>query len=129
MKLKRKHLVTLVFVAILASCLGVLYYRATVPFDTAHQFIRHIHAHRFNAAKSMIAADNLGKLPPEYWDRLASTEFNDDMGWSVSYTPESLLHSVVIFWVNVPDGDDWIRDSSVQYFASGRLIKIQYSSL
>jgi len=105
-------------------CLGVLHYRATVPFDTAHRFIGHIHAHRVDAAKSMIAPKDLGKLPPEYWDRIANTQFNDNIGRSMSYTPESLLHSVVVFWVNVPDGDAWNRDSSVQYYASGRHVMI-----
>lgn len=115
---------TLTIVAAVVSVLGVLHYRATVPFDTVERFIGHIHAHRIDDAKAMIATQDLNRLPTEYWHRLANTQFNDDIGWSMSYTSESLLHSVVVFWINVPDGEGSNRDSSVQYYASGRLVTV-----
>jgi hypothetical protein len=123
LKLKRGHLITLIVLSGFLLCLGVLHHRATVPFRTTQQFVEHIHAHRMDAAKSMIVPADLEKLSAEYWDRLANTQFSDDIGWSISYTPQSLLQSVVVFWLNVPDEDGWYRDS-VQYHASGRKILV-----
>jgi hypothetical protein len=124
MKINRTQLGCLSFAVVTLVVLGTFYHRATVPFKTAQTFINHLHDHQLDDAKFMIIPADREKLPAAYWDRIADTEFRDEIGWSMSYTPESLLHSIVVFWVNVPDGPDWQRDSSVQHYAHGRVITI-----
>lgn len=125
MKLKRAYVITLLGIAALVAVTGILYYRATIPFHTATQFLQYVYAHQLDDAKRMIDPEDLNKLPPEYWSRIEHTEFRDDLGWSFSYTRYSLLRSTIAFWVNVPDGNDWTKDASVQYYATGRKIKVQ----
>ena len=124
-KLKRLHIRWLAVVTALAIALCVLYYRAAVPLDTAQSFLKLIHSGQIVDAQAMIVAPDRDKLPKAYWDRIAATEFRDNVGWSMSYTPQSLLQRMVVFWVNVPDGASWQKDSSVQYCAAGRSIIVQ----
>ncbi len=94
-----------------------LWYRATIPFDTAQRFVQHIHAHRIDDAKQMIDPADLSKLPPEYWDSLIETEFDKEDGWLMSYTVGTLLQSRIVFMVG--------GDYSVSYIAEGRTVRVK----
>lgn len=126
---RRQFALVIACIGLPLCILGILHYRANVPFETVQQFVSHIHAKRLDSAKAMIVETDRAKLPQEYWERIAKTEFTEDVGWSMSYTTTSLLHSLVVFWINVPDGASWRRDPSVQYHAKGRRITVHETNL
>ena len=124
-KISRRRISLLVFIAAAFCVLGTIYHRARIPFDTAQQFVDHIHAGRIGAAQAMMNPAERSKLPKEYWDRIATVDFKPDLGFGVSYTGGTLLRSIVAFWLIVPDGASWYRDDAVQYYAKGRQVYVE----
>ena len=124
MKLKRGHRNLLIGVVGVLGTLGVLYYRATIPFLTAQQFIKHIHTHQLDDAKSMLDQSDLDQLPEGYWNRLANTEFQDE--WLESYTIGSLIRSTIGFQLLFPNGA-YGAETTVQYYSIGQRIRVHHT--
>lgn len=122
MKLRRQLAVSVLLIAVVAAVLLWCFY---VPAHwTANRFVEHVYEGRIDEARAMVAADDLDRIPVEYWDDLGRTEFGEHSDYAITGVYLPFVNNELGFWLHTRDGENWMRDNRVLWVADGGTVRV-----